>query len=86
MFIERTDAEAPVLWQLDAKSQLIGKDPDARKGKRKRGWQRMRWLGNLTGSMNVNLSKFQEIVEDREAWSAAVRVGHDLATEQEDNF
>ena len=36
--------------------------------------------------MNMNLSKFQEIVEDREAWSAAVRVGHDLATEQEDNF
>ena len=72
VFIERTDAEAPVLWQLDAKSQLIGKDPDARKGKRKRGWQRMRWLGNLTGSMNVNLSKFQEIVEDRGVWHAAV--------------
>ena len=72
IFTERTDAEAPVLWQLDAKSQLIGKDPDARKGKRKRGWQRMRWLGNLTGSMNVNLSKFQEIVEDRGVWHAAV--------------
>ena len=32
----------------------------------------MRWLGNLTGSMNVNLSKFQEIVEDRGVWHAAV--------------
>ena len=41
IFTERTDAEAPILWQPDAKSQLIGKDPDAGKGKRKRGWQRM---------------------------------------------
>ena len=41
-------------------------------GKRRRGQQRMRWLDSITGSMAVNLSKFQEIVEDRRAWHAAV--------------
>ena len=36
-------------------------------GKRRRGWQRMRWLGSVTNSMDMSLSKFQEIVKDREA-------------------
>ena len=37
-----------------------------------RGQQRMRWLGSITDSMDINLSKFQEMVKDREAWKAAV--------------
>ena len=41
-------------------------------GKRRRGWQRMRWLGNITDSVDMNLSKLWETVEEREAWRAAV--------------
>ena len=47
---------------------MLGKIED----KRRRGWQRMRWLDSITDSMDMNFSKFQEIVKDREAWSAAV--------------
>ena len=37
-------------------------------GKRRRGWQRMRWLDSISDAMDINLSKFWEIVKDREAW------------------
>ena len=40
---------------------------------RERGWQRMRWLASISDSMDINLSKLQEIVEDRGAWCAAAR-------------
>ena len=42
-------------------------------GKRRRGWQRMRWSGSIIDSVDMNLSKLWEIVIDREAWHAAVR-------------
>ena len=76
IFIRRTDAEAeaPILWPTDAKSQLIEKDSDSGKdwGQEKRGWQRMKWLGGIFYSLDMNLSKLQEIVKDREAWHSSV--------------
>ena len=53
--------------------------------KRKRWWQRMKWLDSISNSMDMNLSKFQEILKDREAWLAAVNVvtkRYNLDTEQ----
>ena len=41
-------------------------------GKRRRGWQRMRWLDSITDSMDMNLSQLWEIVDERGAWHAAV--------------
>ena len=67
------------------KTPILGKI----EGKRRRGWQRMRWLNSITDSMDMNLSKLGEIVVDRGAWRAAAhgaaKSGQDLATEHKES-
>ena len=59
-----------LMWGADSLEKTLM--PGKTEGRRKWGWQKMRWLDSITNSMGMNLGKLQEIVKDRGAWHAAI--------------
>ena len=68
------EAEAPILGHLMRRADSLEKIliPRKIKGNRRRRWQRIQWLDGITDSVDMNLIKLWEIVEDRRVWHAAV--------------